>query len=285
MSKQGKKFISPGAWFSLIYPSAWNEFEDTEGSFLFYNPTNWNGNFRISAFKADAKLPQGMQYGKEAVLYELQHNSNAVQVRVGSLDCAYSKESFLEEGKYYVTHLWIAGIDNVAFECSFTVPRGSEVTFAEDIIATLDIRRDGKRYPIEIIPIRIVEISLVNEAFEWASSTIKKQLKKDFTSVAEDIPKIQQVMENGTFKPQNREVWESFGIAFGTILVNEIDGMEWVTVIDESREYPALRFRESPVMMYPLQLIWERMKSDRPCYLEVEYEEVRREVEKELEKE
>ncbi len=32
---QGKKFISPGAWFSMNYPSDWNEFEDGEGSFLF----------------------------------------------------------------------------------------------------------------------------------------------------------------------------------------------------------------------------------------------------------
>ena len=30
---QGKKFISPGAWFSMNYPSDWNEFEDGEGSF------------------------------------------------------------------------------------------------------------------------------------------------------------------------------------------------------------------------------------------------------------
>ena len=31
---QGKKFISPGAWFSMNYPSDWNEFEDGEGSFF-----------------------------------------------------------------------------------------------------------------------------------------------------------------------------------------------------------------------------------------------------------
>ena len=52
---QGKKFISPGAWFTMIYPSTWSEFEDGEGSFLFYNPDVWTGNFRISAFKADAR--------------------------------------------------------------------------------------------------------------------------------------------------------------------------------------------------------------------------------------
>ena len=27
---QSKKFISPGAWFSMMYPADWNEFEDGE---------------------------------------------------------------------------------------------------------------------------------------------------------------------------------------------------------------------------------------------------------------
>ena len=61
---QGKKFISPGAWFSMNYPSDWNEFEDGEGSFLFYNPDVWTGNFRISAFKGNAS------YGKDAIRQE-----------------------------------------------------------------------------------------------------------------------------------------------------------------------------------------------------------------------
>ena len=68
---QGKKFISPGTWFSMIYPSDWSEFEDGEGSFLFYNPEHWTGNFRISAYKEDAAAPGGMNYGKDSVRQEL----------------------------------------------------------------------------------------------------------------------------------------------------------------------------------------------------------------------
>ena len=36
------KYISPGGWFSLEYPATWLEFEDTEESFLFYNPNKWS---------------------------------------------------------------------------------------------------------------------------------------------------------------------------------------------------------------------------------------------------
>ena len=50
-----QKYISPGAWFSIEYPSDWHEFEDTEESFLFYNPDKWNGNFRISAYIGENK--------------------------------------------------------------------------------------------------------------------------------------------------------------------------------------------------------------------------------------
>ena len=92
--KQGKKFISPGAWFSMVYPADWNEFEDGEGSFLFYNPNEWTGNFRISAYKGDTT------YGQEAVKQELKENTSAVSVMVGHLNCAYSKEMFEEEGTH-----------------------------------------------------------------------------------------------------------------------------------------------------------------------------------------
>ena len=128
MEQQGNKFISPGGWFSMIYPNDWSEFEDGEGSFLFYNPEKWTGNFRISAYKPSGKEAGNMDYGREFVKLELKENSAASLVTVGRLECAYSKEMFLEEEAYYVTHTWITGIRDVAFECSFTVPKGGDCT-------------------------------------------------------------------------------------------------------------------------------------------------------------
>lgn len=278
---QGKKFISPGAWFSLVYPASWNEFEDTEDTFLFYNPNKWTGNFRISAYKAEAKAPDARNYGKNAARDELEQNSQAELVKVGVLECAYSKETFQEEGEYYVSHLWVTGIDNIAFECSFTVPRGeTDVKQAEEIIASLQVRKENAHYPQEIIPIRVLEINEVNEAYEWASSNIKKVLKKDFTASAEDIAKIHQVMKTGNFKLQQRAPWEAFGIAFGAILVNEIDGMEWVTVIDGNREFAALRFRDTDVVVYPAGLVWNKVRNGEKCDLQKEFEKIKEEVEK-----
>lgn len=278
MSTQGKKFISPGAWFSLIYPSSWNEFEDAEGSFLFYNPNKWTGNFRISAFRDD----KNENYGMESVKYELQQNSTAKRIQCGDVTTAYSCETFQEEGAYYVTHVWIAGIGNVAFECTFTVAKGEKKDEADAIMASLATYAKGQSPKLEIIPIRVLEINLVNEAFEWSSNAIKKQLKKDFTSIDEDVAKIQQIIESGSYKPQQREVWESFGLAFGTILESEIDGMAWVTAIKGKDEVPALRFKETELIIYPSELLWKNVKSGESFQLVTLFEEIKGEVEKQM---
>lgn len=268
------KYISPGGWFSLEYPMTWHEFEDTEESFLFYDPDQWTGNFRISAYK-----DEGNDYGRQCIAYELKENPSSMPVKVDEWDCAYSAETFQEEGIWYTTHIWVTGEGDISLECSFTVSKGGDKQQAEEIIKSLQIRKEGADYPREIIPVRILEIGGVNTAFEWASTTIKKQLTRDFTSSEEDVDSIQQVMDSGRFQAQQRMAWENFGIAFGTILENEMEGMEWVTVIDGQKEYPALQFEHSDMVLDPAALVWEKAKKGLPCDLKAEFKRIKREAE------
>ena len=264
------KFISPGGWFSLECPAAWSEFEDTEESFLFYNPNQWSGNFRISAYKDAAK-----DYGRQCIAYELKNNPTSCAVKVGEWDCAYSAETFQEEGAWYTTHIWVTGKDDISFECSFTVAKGGERTPAEGIIRSLTVRtgKEGK----EIIPIRVLEIGEVNAAFEWVSTTIKKTLTKDFTSQEEDIDKLQKLVDGGKIQANQRTAWESLGLGFGTILENEMDGMTWVTVVDGSKEYAALQFGD--LLIDPASLVWNKIKAKQPLDLNAEFTCIKNQVE------
>ena len=264
------KFISPGGWFSLECPAAWSEFEDTEESFLFYNPNQWSGNFRISAYKDAAK-----DYGRQCIAYELKNNPTSCAVKVGEWDCAYSAETFQEEGAWYTTHIWVTGKDDISFECSFTVAKGGERTPAEGIIRSLTVRtgKEGK----EIIPIRVLEIGEVNAAFEWVSTTIKKTLTKDFTSQEEDIDKLQKLVDGGKIQANQRTAWESLGLGFGTILENEMDGMTWVTVVDGSKEYAALQFGD--LLIDPASLVWNKIKAKQPLDLNAEFNSIKSQVE------
>ena len=267
------KFISPGGWFSLECPAAWSEFEDTEESFLFYNPNKWGGNFRISAYKDAAK-----DYGRQCIAYELKNNPTSCAVKVGEWDCAYSAETFQEEGAWYTTHIWVTGKGDISFECSFTVAKGGERTPAEGIIRSLKVRtgKEGQ----EIIPIRVLEIGEVNAAFEWVSTTVKKTQTKDFTSQEEDIEKLQKLVDGGKIQANQRTAWENLGLAFGTILENEMDGMTWVTIVDGSKEYAALQFAD--LLINPATLVWNKIKAKQPCDLNAEFARIKEEVEKRL---
>lgn len=263
---QGKKFISPGAWFSMNYPSDWSEFEDGEESFLFCNPDVWSGNFRISAFRGSAS------YGKDAIQRELKKNDSASLVKVGTLECAYSKEMFQEEGAYYTAHMWITGIDDIAFGCSFIVPKGGIAKEAEDIIATLEIRKTGKKYPAELIPVRLSEIYQINEGYEWVVSIVKQELKKDFQGVEEDLEKLQQVIDSGKIDAKEKDKWFAVGITVCTILVNEVDGIEWKTLVDGNREVPVLQYEDR--IIDPMKLAWSKVKAGEPCNVIEEYKSV-----------
>lgn len=248
-----KKFISPGAWFSFCYPAEWCEFEDGEGSFLFYNPDEWTGNFRISAYKG------GKTYGLDALQHELAENDLAVPKVIGPWKCAYSKEMFQEEGVYYTSHYWVIDGGNIALECSFTVVKGGSPAQAEKAISSIEVRQEGLKYPAEIIPVRLSEIYQINESFEWVSTLVKEQLKKDFQGVEEDIPHMQQAIDKLNPSPKKREAWLSLGIALCVILSNEVDGMEWATLIDGNREAPVLLYNGQCID--PMKLVWSKVKN------------------------
>lgn len=269
-----KKYISPGSCFSLEYPDNWCEFEDSEDCFLFYNPDKWTGNFRISAYRGNSSA-----YANECLEDELHQVRGAKKVKVGSWDCVYSSESFQENGVWYTTHIWVTGRGEISVECSFTVAKGEIPKAGEAIVASLKVRNVSDKPVKEVIPVRILEINQINENYDWAVSTVKKQLTKDFTGTAADLENLQKVIDSGRFNPKQRQAWKSFGTAFGVILVNEMDGMEWVTVIDGQKESPALRFRDSKVMVNPISLIWDKAKSGQPCDLKAEFERIKNEVE------
>ncbi len=253
--KNGKKYISPGAWFSMIYPADWNEFEDGEGSFLFYNPNEWNGNFRISAYKGKAG------YGRQVFNQELAENSSSKVVRIGEYQCAYNQETFQDEGIDYTTHHWIIDADELAFECSFTKPKGGDALLAETVISTLEVRHDGIKYPAEIIPVRLLEIYQINEAYEWVSHSVKEQLKKDFQGVEEDVPHMQELIRKLALSPKKKEAWVALGIVLCVILSNEADGMEWQTLMDGNREAPVLIHTASGHCIDPMTLVWSKVKA------------------------
>lgn len=239
----------------MTYPLSWSEFEDSEDCFLFYNPDEWTGNFRISAYRGDR------HFAATSIKNELRDNESAQRIRVGAWDCAYSKEMFEEEGRYYVSHLWVTGREDLVFEVSFTVPKGGDKAEAEQVIASLEPREAGAKYPAEIIPVRLSEVYAINEAYEWVSTQVKELLKVDFIGSESDVAHMQQLVEQLEITPKKKDVWLKLGIVLCVIMANEADGLEWRTLIDGNREAPILVDVETGEVVDPMKLVWSRVKA------------------------
>lgn len=240
----------------MDYPAVWSEFEDGEGSFLFYNPERWTGNFRISAFKGKSK-----SYGAEVLRGELSRGGSVRPLTVGGWKCAYSVEMFEEEGVFYTCHRWVTGAGDMAFDVSFIVQKGGSKAEAEQVIATLESRRVGERYPAEVIPVRLAEICQINEAYEWVEHEVKERLKTDFQGTEADIAHMQQMIDQAAFSPKKKEVWLNLGIVLCVILANEVDGLEWRTLMDGNREAPILVDVADGKVTDPMKLVWSRVKA------------------------
>ena len=59
----------------------------------------------------------------------------------------------------------------------------------------------------------------------------------------EDLEKIQQVIDSGKISPKKKDEWLAIGITVCAILTNEVEGMEWKTLIDGNREVPVLEYQ------------------------------------------
>lgn len=266
--KLTNRFVSPGAWFAMNYPADWIEAEDQEETFLFYNPSEWSGNFRISVY-------QGRHaYGETSVQQELKNNPDVKPVKVGKWLCAYTKEMFEEDGNYYTSHLWLLGQGDLLFECSFAVNKGASPEVAEEIIASLEVRDKNTKYPAEIIPVRVSEICLIDESYEWVSKKVKETLAQDFQGQEEDVQKMQELVNKSVISSKNREAWLAMGITLCVILTNEVDGVEWRTLIDGNREAPVLLHIESGEWIDPMKLAWSKVKAGKTCNLIETYQEL-----------
>ena len=257
-----KRFIAPGGWFSMNYPQAWSEFEDGEGSFLFYNPEVWNGNFRISAFRGNSAYAEANRQN------ELCQQPGAKLVSVGPWHCAYSQEEFQEEEHDYTTHWWVTGEGDLAIECSFTVLRGESIAPAQEVLASVEIRDLQKKYPAEVIPVRLSEIWQIDEAYAFIEHEVKNRFSLDFQGLEEDLPNLQRLIDEAGWSKKKRDSWIALGIALCVILTNELDGYEWRTLVDGNREAPLLVHPESGVEIDPLKLVWSKVKAGQSVDME-----------------
>lgn len=267
-----KKYISPGSWFSFEYPCTWHEFEDQEDSFLFYNPSMWTGNFRISA-----SLGASDKFARNIMRDELAMYADAHLVKLGGTEFVYSCETFQEGDVWYTSHFWLAGHRNMAVSITFTTNKGGDISEAKSVLETLALLNPDKPECHECIDVRLMEIAVINGAYEWVQKEVKNGLKKDFSNVdtATGITLLQRMLDEGKMKTIPA-TWERIAYVLGCFLTEEVENVRWMTCIEGRKEYPKLAFgtgtEEKCLMVNPVEYLNKCITPEGKCNLMQAYE-------------
>jgi len=92
-----------------------------------------------------------------------------------------------------------------------------------------------------------------------------------------DLDLLQRVIDDGVIGKDQTFQLQSLGLAFGEVLVNEV-GFHWVIVEDKYGRDPAIKFRSTSVLAFPLTMISKRIERDERPDLQYLLRSVRREV-------
>lgn len=232
-----KKFISPGSWFAFTYPSEWFEFSEEADCFLFYNPEQWDGNFRISAYR-DASPSFGDTMMRQAL-----KASGARLAKVGRWETIYSTEQFTEQLVEYVTHRWTIGCGQTCVECSFTAQSDGHLGIANALIASLEILQPRETFHNQYIPVRVSEVDLIESCYATIEDLGMKLFKERFRDMDYNVRLLQKIAQRPELAKQlGADAGAVMGVTLCALLTESIEGLEWNTYINGKVEAPVLMY-------------------------------------------
>ena len=225
-----KTFVSPESWFSFDYPDSWFEFEEDSDDFLFYNPDNWSGNFRISAYRDSDN-----GYGRRCMDEEMR-GAGASLVQIGRWKAVERTDHFTEEGVSYVGWYWTIGQGCTCVECSFVAPASSNGDQGRKIVESLTVNAPGVFFKDRLVTLRLAEITEIDDAYNRVEKLLKKSAKAGLSNLQKGLDTLQRLVDSGEAKQLGRDANTVLGLTFCALLAEEYDDFEWKTWVDGHKE-------------------------------------------------
>lgn len=93
-----------------------------------------------------------------------------------------------------------------------------------------------------------------------AGQVIEQALGEDLDGTHNDLALIQRVLDRGVVEPEATYTLQAFGLAFGRVFLNEFPDYDWWIVEDEHGRDPAIRYKETSLLVFPMTMISKRME-------------------------
>ena len=93
-----------------------------------------------------------------------------------------------------------------------------------------------------------------------AGQVIEQALGEDIDGSRNDLLLIQRVLDQGVVEPEATYTLQAFGLAFGRAFLNEFPDYDWWMVEDEYGRDPAIRYKETSLLVFPMTMISKRVE-------------------------
>lgn len=93
-----------------------------------------------------------------------------------------------------------------------------------------------------------------------AGQVIDQALGEDLDGSQGDIALIQRVLDSGVVEREATYTLQALGLAFGRAFLNEFDDYDWWMVEDEFGRDPAIRYKETSLLVFPMTMISKRVE-------------------------
>ena len=93
-----------------------------------------------------------------------------------------------------------------------------------------------------------------------AGQVIDQALGEDLDGTQGDIALIQRVLDSGVVEREATYTLQALGLAFGRAFLNEFDDYDWWMVEDEFGRDPAIRYKETSLLVFPMTMISKRVE-------------------------
>ena len=97
-----------------------------------------------------------------------------------------------------------------------------------------------------------------------AGQVIEQALDEDLDGTRQDLALIQRVLDQGLVEPEATYTLQAFGLAFGRVFLNEFPDYDWWMVEDEHGRDPAIRYKETSLLVFPMTMISKRIEDGEP---------------------
>jgi hypothetical protein len=112
-----------------------------------------------------------------------------------------------------------------------------------------------------------------------ANQVVEQATRKSLSGVVADLALIQSALDAKVIEPEATYSLQALGIAFGKVFVGNNEFYDWWMVEDEYGRDPAIRFKETTLLVFPQTMISKRIEDGQHVAVREMYEGLREQLE------